>query len=145
MVLQRWQSVFLLIAAMAMVAYLCMPVMTLMNESGVVSVNALGCGENGVANYLLLTLDALIAILALVTIFKYRQLKFQQRLCHVIVLLLVALLASVTVLALMQRGHAIAVVSYSVLLPFAALFFTIWAGKRIKADRKLLSDSERLR
>ena len=130
---------------MAMVAYLCMPVMTLMNESGVVSVSALGCGENGEANYLLLTLDALIAILALVTIFKYRQLKFQQRLCHVIVLLLVALLASVAVLALMQRGHAIAVVSYSVLLPFAALFFTIWAGKRIKADRKLLSDSERLR
>ena len=145
MVLQRWQSVFLLLAAIAIAVFTFMPVMGLVTDSGNITLSALGCGEGGVANYLLLTLDCLIFVLSLVTIFKYRDLKQQQRLCKVNILLIIALIACIAVLWLMQRGQAIAVLTPWIILPFVALFFTLWANGRIKADRKILSDSERIR
>ncbi|MBR1725477.1 MAG: DUF4293 domain-containing protein [Muribaculaceae bacterium] len=145
MVLQRWQSVFLFLAAIAMAVFTFMPVMGLIADDGNISLSALGCGENGVCSYLLLTLDCLIVVMLLVTIFKYRDLKLQQRLCKVNILLIVALIMTIAVMWLMQRGQAIAVLTPWVALPFVALFFTMWASGRIKADRKLLSDSERIR
>ncbi|MBR1476042.1 MAG: DUF4293 domain-containing protein [Muribaculaceae bacterium] len=145
MVLQRWQSVFLFLAAIAMAVFTFMPVMGLIADDGNISLSALGCGENGVCSYLLLTLDCLIVVMLLVTIFKYRDLKLQQRLCKVNILLTVALIMTIAVMWLMQRGQAIAVLTPWVALPFVALFFTMWASGRIKADRKLLSDSERIR
>ncbi len=84
-------------------------------------------------------------VMLLVTIFKYRDLKLQQRLCKVNILLIVALIMTIAVMWLMQRGQAIGVLTPWVALPFVALFFTMWASGRIKADRKLLSDSERIR
>ncbi|MBQ9217703.1 MAG: DUF4293 domain-containing protein [Muribaculaceae bacterium] len=145
MVLQRWQSVFLFLAAIAMAVFTFMPVMGLIADDGNISLSALGCGENGVCSYLLLTLDCLIVVMLLVTIFKYRDLKLQQRLCKVNILLIVALIMTIAVMWLMQRGQAIAVLTPWVALPFVALFFTMWGSGRIKADRKLLSDSERIR
>ena len=145
MVLQRWQSVFLFLAAIALAVFTFMPVMGLIADDGNISLSALGCGENGVCSYLLLTLDCLIVVMLLVTIFKYRDLKLQQRLCKVNILLIVALIMTIAVMWLMQRGQAIAVLTPWVALPFVALFFTMWASGRIKADRKLLSDSERIR
>ena len=128
-----------------MAVFTFMPVMGLIADDGNISLSALGCGENGVCSYLLLTLDCLIVVMLLVTIFKYRDLKLQQRLCKVNILLIVALIMTIAVMWLMQRGQAIAVLTPWVALPFVALFFTMWASGRIKADRKLLSDSERIR
>lgn len=128
-----------------MAVFTFMPVMGLIADDGNISLSALGCGENGVCSYLLLTLDCLIVVMLLVTIFKYRDLKLQQRLCKVNILLTVALIMTIAVMWLMQRGQAIAVLTPWVALPFVALFFTMWANGRIKADRKLLSDSERIR
>ena len=141
MVLQRWQSVFLLLAAIAMAVFTFMPVMGLATDNGVVTFSALGCDQEGVSSMVLLVLDCLSVILLLVTIFKYRDLKLQQRLCKVNILLLVAIIAFIVVMWLMQRGQ----VKPWIVLPFVALFFTMWASGRIKADRKLLSDSERIR
>ena len=145
MVLQRWQSVFLLLAAIAMAVFTFMPVMGLVSDNGGVTLSALGCDQEGVSSMVLLVLDCLSVILLLVTIFKYRDLKLQQRLCKVNILLLVAIIAFIVVMWLMQRGQAIAVLKPWIVLPFVALFFTMWASGRIKADRKLLSDSERIR
>ena len=145
MVLQRWQSVFLLLAAIAMAVFTFMPVMGLATDNGVVTLSALGCDQEGVSSMVLLVLDCLSVILLLVTIFKYHDLKLQQRLCKVNILLLVAIIAFIVVMWLMQRGQAIAVLKPWIVLPFVALFFTMWASGRIKADRKLLSDSERIR
>lgn len=145
MVLQRWQSVFLFLAAIAMAVFTFMPVMGLVTDQGNLTLSALGCGDSGVSNYLLLTLDCLIVVMLLITIFKYRDLKLQQRLCKIDILLIVALIIAIAVLWFMQRAHAVVAVSLWVILPFVALFFTLWANGRIKADRKLLSDSERIR
>ena len=145
MVLQRWQSVFLFLAAIAMAVFTFMPVMGLVTDNGTVTLSALGCNEDGISSTVLLVLDCQIVILSLVTIFKYRDLKLQQRLCKINILLLIALIAVIMTMWLMQRGQAIAVLEPWIALPFVALFFTLWASGRIKADRKLLSDSERIR
>ena len=140
--LQRWQSVFLFLAAVAMIVFIFMPVMAI-NGNHIVS--ALGQGDVMQPNFLLLTLDVLIVAMSFITIFKYGNLKSQHRMCKINVLLIVALLLAIGVLWLMQRGQAIAVLSPWIVLPFVALFFTLWASGRVKADRKLLSDSERIR
>jgi len=143
MVLQRWQSVFLFLAAIAMAVFTFMPVMGLVTDNGTATLSALGCNEDGISSTVLLVLDCLIVILSLVTIFKYRDLKLQQRLCKINILLLIALIVVIMTMWLMQRGQA--VLKPWTALPFVALFFTMWASGRIKADRKLLSDSERIR
>ena len=91
MVLQRWQTVFLFLAAIAMAVFTFMPVMGLVTDQGNFTLCALGCCESSVPNYLLLTLDCLIVVMLLVTIFKYRDLKLQQRLCKIDILLIIAL------------------------------------------------------
>lgn len=145
MVIQRWQSVFLLLAAVAMAVYAFMPVMDFAAGEGVFSLYALGGAEGDTSSVLLLCLEALIVVMNLITIFKFRQLKFQYRLCTVIAALDVALLVSIGVLALMQKGQAIVTITPWIALPCISMLFTLWAGNRIKADRKLLSDSNRLR
>jgi len=145
MVLQRWQTVFLLLSAIAMAVFTFMPVMGLVTDNGNITLSAMGCAEGGVSSLVLLVMDCLVVLLSLVTIFKYRDLKLQQRLCKVIIMLLIVIIVDIAVMWLMQRGQAIAVLTPWVALPFVALFFTIWASGRIKADRKLLSDSERIR
>lgn len=145
MVLQRWQTVFLFLAALAMAIFTFMPVMRLVADNGNMTLSALGCGEGGVTSYLLLILDVLVVIMSVVAIFKYRNLKLQHRLCKVNLLLIVSLLIAIALMWIMQRGVAYAFITPWIALPFIAMFFTIWAGSRIKADRKLLSDSEHLR
>lgn len=145
MVIQRWQSVLLLLAAIAMVVYMFMPVMTLTADGSNFALHTLGGGESDVRSILLLCLEALIAVMNVVTIFKFRDLKFQRRLCSVIVLLDVALFVTIGVVAFMQKGHAIASITPWIALPFVSMFLTLWASSRIKADRKKLSDADRLR
>ena len=128
-----------------MAVFTFMPVMGLVTDQGNLTLSALGCGPGGVSNYLLLTLDCLIVVMLLITISKYRDLKLQQRLCKIDILLIVALLITIGSLWLVQRGQAIALPSPWNILPCVAFFFTLWANGRIKADRKLLSDSERIR
>ena len=45
----------------------------------------------------------------------------------------------------MQKGESIAVIQWSIALPFVAIVLTMLALKGIKHDKKLLSDSERIR
>ena len=142
MVLQRWQSVFLFLAAIAMAVFTFMPVMTFDTESGQLALRALDGSGGESMGYLLLTLDGLITVLLLSTIFKYRDLKLQQRLCKICLLLIVALMACIAVIWVMQQAAAC---TLWCVLPLVALCFTFWASRRIKADRKLLSDSERIR
>lgn len=144
--IQRKQTIYLLLAAIAMAVYAFMPVMGIVSDAGNFTVGAIA-GINGITipNYLILTLEAVITLLALVTIFKYKNLKFQSSLCKVNALLTVALIATIGTLLLMQRGKAIAALTLWYTLPFVTLIFLLLANGGIKHDIKLLRDSERLR
>jgi len=144
MVLQRIQTLYLLVAAILMATFTFLPVMEITSNE-VITVGALtSCGVNQ-PSVLLLCLDALISLLTLVTIFKYKNLKKQISLAGVLLLLLVSLLVCIGVMFVMQKGIAIAVLQWPVALPVVAIVMVMLARAGMKHDKKLLSDSERIR
>lgn len=145
MQIQRIQSVYLFLVAVLMVVYMFLPVVGLINDNGTESIGALTTGGITYGSPLLLCLDALIAVLALITLFKYRNLSLQIKLCKITLLMVVTLLVCVGVTAYIQKGISIAVVQWTVALPFVAMVLTMLALKGVKHDKKLLSDSERIR
>ncbi len=145
MVIQRIQSLYLLLVAVVMGIFAFLPVIGANVDGSQLAVGAVAsCGVTQ-PSWLLLCLDVLIALLSLIAIFKYRSLPFQQRLCGVIVALIVALLVCIGVVFFQQKGQCAAVLRWSVALPCVALVLALLARKGIKHDRKLLSDSERIR
>ena len=147
MVLQRLQTVYLLIAALLLAVFAFFPALTFAAPEGTFLYGAL---ERGIApdtriNGILLTLDALIVVLLLITIFKYRDLNQQLRLCAVAMGLIVGLAAVVAIVAYKMSGLYPVTVTFYNLLPAAALVMTWLARRGVAHDKKLLSDSERIR
>lgn len=141
MQIQRIQSVYLFLAAVAMAVFAFLPAISFVNDAGAQSIGALTlCGTTHVMP-LLLCLDALIVVLLLITLFKYRNLSFQLKLCKVNLLLIFTLLATIGIMVYMQKGQ----LGWSLVLPFVAIVLVILAHKGIKHDKKLLSDSDRIR
>ena len=145
MVIQRIQTLYLLLVAVLMGIFAFLPVIGTNVNGNNLAIGAIAtCGVTH-PSWLLLTLDALIVVLAVIAIFKYKDLKGQLRLVGIVLLMVVLLLVCIAVLFIGQRGQCIAELQWSIALPCVALVFAILARKGIKHDRKLLSDSERIR
>ena len=119
MVIQRWQSVMLLIATALMIICVIVPI------DGVRLFDVLPVFIVGV----------LSAVFSLLAIFLYRQLDLQKRLA-----LLSALFAAVTLVA---AGVASLWLASVYIVP--AFVLDIWAYFRIRADQNLLKSYDRLR
>lgn len=125
MVLQRIQSVYLLLAAIctAVFGYLtCCP-------SGW-----------GLTEIIGIILSALLTVLALIAIFSYRNLSFQASQCSIGALLSFTL-AACFCLGVYPQWEAM----WKASLPFVAMLLWLMARKGIKHDAKLLRDSDRIR
>ena len=145
MQIQRIQSVYLLLAAIVMAIFTFMPAIELASDSGIQTLGALNfCGITQ-AMPLLLCLDVLIVVLLLITLFAYRNLSFQMKLCKINILLVVTLLAIIGITVFLQYGQSIATIKWSNVLPLVTIVLVVLAHKGIKHDKKLLSDSERIR
>ena len=141
MVIQRIQTVYLLLAAIIMGVFAFVPVIKFLSPDGSF-INAYDSMQCGVW---MIALEVLIAVLALITIFKYSDLKGQIRLTNILMLLLLALV--IAILVVLWRLHDGANVSLTLfyIMPFVALILFWLAKKGIKHDKKLLADSERIR
>lgn len=140
MVIQRKQSLYLLIAAVLMGIYAFMP--TLMNANGDIIMGGFATGVAMVP----FILNCLVALLAFVTIFKFKSMRLQKSLCVVGVLLTVASLATICILAFKHtNGEILGSITYYNVLPVLAIIFLLLAHKGITHDRKLLNDSGRIR
>lgn len=157
MVIQRWQSVFLLIGAVAMALFAFLPA---------------ACSEmGGVARWYwhpiecvpLFVLDLLTAVLALIAIFMYKNLRAQKRVALVVAFLsLVAMVATVWAVVSIRLEPVMLDVPFGmeidwpqykqtmglrwpVGLPLVAAVFFVWANRRMRADERLLRSYDRLR
>ena len=91
-------------------------------------------------------LNCLVALLAFVTIFKFKSLGFQKALSVVCILLILASLATMCGIAFLQKDcDLLGSVTYYNILPVMAIIFLLLAHKGISHDKKLLSDSGRIR
>ncbi len=140
MVIQRKQSLYLLIAAILMGIFAFMP--SLIDENGTTMLGGYTEGIDSVP----FILSCLVALLSLVTIFKFKSLRFQKILCVVNILLIIATLSTICSIALMHKDcDLLGSITYYNALPVVAIIFLLLAHKGISHDQRLLSGSGRIR
>ncbi len=103
-------------------------------------------GESMQPDLLLSVMDALIIVISIITIFRYKNLKAQMNLCAMCIALTIAMVLCILALAFTQKAMgAVSVMHIGNVLPLLAIVCYALAYRGISHDKKLLSDSERLR
>lgn len=148
MVIQRIQTLFLIAAAVLVGAFAFLPALTLKSLGNMYQIGAIFSGDSTSTSpdFLLLSFTGLIFVLSVISIFKYKNLKQQMQLCAINIALTLALLVSVAALAFALRTPSVAVeIGWCNALPLVAIVCYVLAYRGIKHDKKLLSDSNRIR
>lgn len=125
MVIQRIQSLFLLIAALLMAAFAFF--IPLIDTS-------------------MLVLVILIAVLAIIDIFLYKNLQRQMTVCFVDIIIGLAMLVSIIIQIVRLAKDNLAVNwNWAWVLPVLSIIFLMLAHKAMSRDKKKLRDADRLR
>ncbi|MBD5214547.1 MAG: DUF4293 domain-containing protein [Bacteroidales bacterium] len=139
MVLQRWQSVYLLVAVFAMILGCILPFGAIIEE-GVTSLKLMP-----VDFPVLLTLNILIGILLAIDIFMYKNLRAQKMVAAVSALLCVASLATQVLLLVRNEASFALVWNGSIIATFCAFVCALMARYNMNRDEKILKSYDRLR
>lgn len=149
MVIQRIQTVYLLIAVILMVVFSFFPALTFELGDKTVLYGALESGRAGVMhiNPLLLTLVILISLLALIDVFLYKNLQRQMTVCFVDIIIGIAMLIAICIQAFYVGNRDGWIVSWQwyLILPVLSIIFLMMAHKSMSRDKKKLLDADRLR
>ncbi len=142
MVIQRWQSVWLLFAAILVAIFCLVPVAVVSNPA-----TELAAANLTMANFPVLAIvNGLVAVLLFIARFLYTNTRLQKRVT-LLSMLLICVVAVVT-LTMALNGHDEAArveIGGSVLLLIGALVFSAMAYRGIRRDEKLLRAADRLR
>lgn len=141
MVIQRWQSVYLLLAVFAMILVFIRPFGFILDESGTAAPLQL----ISVDYPILIIINLLIGLLLLIDIFLFKNLAFQ-RLVAAVCILMIIVSAVTTFIILTKCGDMwqIAWAGAPVGL-VCALICTLLARYRMGIDQKILRSYDRLR
>ena len=124
MVIQRIQSLYLLIAAVLMAAFAFLPAFDVS----------------------MMVLIVLISLLAIVDIFLYKNLQRQMTVCFVDIIIGLAMLVAIVIQIVKLTKENLAVQwNWTWLLPVFSIIFLMLAHKAMSRDKKMLRDSDRLR
>ena len=135
--LQRIQSVWLFLAAVASFASLKLPYYSGTNKLGVPGYNL-----EGTENFPIMLLTIAVGVLALITIFLYSNRKLQLRLC-ILGILLEALLIFLYYNEI--KHYMGGTYSLTALLQGLVVLFFFLAARGISNDNKIIRESNRLR
>jgi len=149
MVIQRIQSVYLLIAVILMVIFAFFPALSFQLGDKTVLYGALESGRAGLMhiNPLLLTLIILISVLAFIDIFQFKNLQRQMTVCFVDIIIGLAMLIAICIQAFYvgNRDGWTVTWQWYLLLPILSIIFLMLAHKSMSNDKKKLRDADRLR
>lgn len=149
MVIQRIQSVYLLIAAILMAVFAFFPALTFEIGGREFVYGALEAGKVGVTHIdpLMLTLIILIVLLTVIDIFLFKNLQRQMTVCFVTIIIGLAMLVSICVQAFLVNGRDGVTLQWQwhLLLPVLSIIFLMMAHKSMSNDKKKLRDADRLR
>lgn len=147
MVIQRIQTLYLLVALVMMAAFAFLTSFSFDVAGNEYVVGTLATGVDGKTsiNLLMLCLNGLVVVLTAIAIFSYKNLKLQKRLCSISIILLIALLISIGVMILGATDEQNLSIDISNVLPVVSLFLLFLAYRGISRDERILSDSDRLR
>lgn len=149
MVIQRIQSVYLLIAVILMVVFAFFPALTFELGGREFVYGALEAGKVGVTHIdpLMLMLVILISLLAFIDIFLYKNLQRQMTVCFVDIIIGLAMLISIGIQAYMvsRKPDLTLTWQWYLVLPVLSIIFLMLAHKSMSNDKKKLRDADRLR
>lgn len=137
MVIQRWQSVFLLVGAIAMGVFTFKDIACIdAGDGSVVCWNSCDCMP-------VFVLNILVVLMAFINIFLYNNLGVQKNVTAVTTLLAVLSLV-LTVWAVVSTATVVSW-CWTIAMPIVAIIFFVWARRRMVADERLLKSYDRLR
>ena len=149
MVIQRIQSIYLLIAVILMAVFAFFPALTFEMGGREFVYGALETGKVGVTHIdpLMLMLVVLISLLAIIDIFLYKNLQRQMTVCFVDIIIGLAMLIAIGIQAFYLNGKEGLTLTWQWYLafPILSIIFLMMAHKAMSRDKKLLRDSDRLR
>ena len=153
--IQRIQSIYLLLALIALTVLFFFPIAELFVDGNMMSVFRyrglfeLKDGKEimAIAAYPLAILLSINMLLGLITIFKFKNRKFQMRLCLINILLLLGSLVLIAYMLLVSFANLQAALHYKFasLMPIIAIIFSFLAYKGIQKDEKLIKSIDRIR
>lgn len=145
--IQRTQTIWLLLAAITILCLLFVPVFS--TEANGTSYILYGSGlkyTGGDKNIPLLISTVLAGLISLANIFNYRNRPLQRRIASLNILLILGLSFWLSQLGKhMPGGLEKADIGAGLFLPLAAIIFTLLAIKGIKHDEQLIRSADRLR
>ena len=156
MVIQRWQSVLLLIAAVMMGCFSFLSLGQIQMPDFTLDFTAMGFFVEGEltgpmpAGYPQYTwwffaVSLLSALIPLINIFLFKNMNRQKTLCMVEALLIVTVTAIGAILGYRANGEYTVSWSTLVIAPLIALVADLYAARRIRHDQNLLRSADRLR
>lgn len=154
--LQRIQSVWLLLSTTSILALFLFPYIQVLNADGTgkaVKISGVYENINGqvvqTEPFILLTIaTVIIALLPFITIFFYKDRKRQLAMCYLSILLILGYAFWLVQVAKKAAGETVlALENYGlgVILPSLAILFIILALRGIRRDEKLIRSADRLR
>lgn len=135
MVIQRWQSVLLLISAIFVALAGILPY----------AVTANGVDVCAVQTPVLLCVDILVALLLLIDIFLYRNLRYQMKVTRLALGLIVVLEAAIAAYTCAGLEGATISIIGGIFMPVLALISSFVAFRLMHRDYRLLRSADRLR
>lgn len=156
MVIQRWQSVFLLIAVVLMGLFSFMQLGQIQATDLTINFTALGFSQEGIptqgatifhpiSTWYLFAVSLLSAILSLIAIFSFKNFTLQKRLCLISEVCFICIIIAGAILGYQSFDGATISWNSIVCAPFISMISVAMAYQRICADERLIRDSERLR
>lgn len=155
MVIQRWQSVLLLVAVVLMSCFSFVSLGQIQTPDVTFNFTALGIFPEGeptggaewcsFSTWYLFAISLLSAILPLIAIFTFKNLKLQKQLCLLSELTIVCTIVVAATLAYQNFDGGSINWSSMVCAPFISMIAVAMAYQRIVADRRKILESERLR
>ncbi|MCH5237354.1 MAG: DUF4293 domain-containing protein [Muribaculaceae bacterium] len=155
MVIQRWQSFLLFIAAAVMACFSFISLGQITTTDYTFNFTSLGFYQEGIPTegteriiihtWYFFMLSITTIVLLLIDIFLFRNLRLQKRVCLVSILFIVADACVAGLLGYCGIDGGQIGWSTVVLCPFIALFSSIFAYYRMSADYNLLKSADRIR
>lgn len=146
--IQRIQSIWLLLASIAIFCLLLVTVTGAATDKGYYILNGFGLQLEGAApvkNIPLLVSIILAGLISLINIFNFRNRKLQIRIASLNIFLILALSFWLSQIIKGIEGITALDIELGMFLPLVAIIFTLLAIRGIKQDEKLIRSADRLR
>lgn len=154
--IQRMQSIWLLLATIALILMLFLPIFSSQNKAVETTVNTMGLyqdavGKSGLGDRKeiftpLLVTNIVVAVICFVNIFNFKKRSLQKRIAIVSILLICAFSFWYSIFAeKITGGLTVANFDIGAYLPLLSIIFCLLAIRGVNNDEKLIRSADRLR